>query len=283
MQKSRGIQPIERSISYWLAGAFYRMAYVEWGDPAAEPVLCVHGLSRTGRDFDVLAASLADQFHVICPDLPGRGLSSWLSQAALYQPTNYVVALAHLLAVIGRPVRWVGTSLGGICGMLTAASPGAPISRMVLNDIGPFVPAAALARIRDYIGELPRFADLAEAEAYLRIVHAPFGALTNGQWRHLAETSVRTLPEGGLALHFDPALTEPILTATPQDMDLWPVWARVEIPMLALRGAESDLLLAETLQQMAEKAATHVVPDCGHAPALMDAPTIAVVRAFLEG
>jgi pimeloyl-ACP methyl ester carboxylesterase len=283
LQKSRGIQPIERSISYWLAGAFYRMAYVEWGDPAAEPVLCVHGLSRTGRDFDVLAASLADQFHVICPDLPGRGLSSWLSQAALYQPTNYVVALAHLLAVIGRPVRWVGTSLGGICGMLTAASPGAPISRMVLNDIGPFVPAAALARIRDYIGQLPHFADLAEAEAYLRLVHAPFGALTNAQWRHLAETSVRTLPEGGLALHFDPALTEPILTATPQDMDLWPVWARVEIPMLALRGAESDLLLAETLQQMAEKAATHVVPDCGHAPALMDAPTIAVVRAFLEG
>jgi pimeloyl-ACP methyl ester carboxylesterase len=283
LQKSRGIQPIERSISYWLAGAFYRLAYVEWGDPTAEPVLCVHGLSRTGRDFDVLAASLSDRFHVICPDLPGRGLSSWLSQAALYHPTNYVAALAHLLAVIGRPVRWVGTSLGGICGMLTAASPGAPISRMVLNDIGPFVPAAALARIRDYIGELPRFADLAEAEAYLRIVHAPFGALTNGQWRHLAETSVRTLPEGGLVLHFDPALTEPILTATPQDMDLWPVWARIEIPMLALRGAESDLLLAETLQQMAEKAATHVVPDCGHAPALMDAPTVAVVRAFLEG
>jgi len=277
------MQPVERAVTYWLAGGFHRLAYVGWGDPAAEPVLCVHGLSRTGRDFDVLAQALADQFHVICPDLPGRGLSSWLPQPDLYQPASYVAALGHLLAVIGRRVRWVGTSLGGICGMVVAAAPGTPISRMVLNDIGPFVPQAALARIRDYIGELPHFADLAAAEAYLRRVHAPFGKLTDAQWRHLAETSVRAVPEGGLALHFDPALTEPILAATPQDMDLWKVWARIEIPMLALRGAESDLLLPETLQQMAEKAATHIVPDCGHAPALMDAPTIAIVRSFLEG
>ena len=124
---------------------------------------------------------------------------------------------------------------------------------------------------------------VAAAEAYLRRVHAPFGALTDGQWRQLTETSVRALPDGGLALHFDPALTEPILAGTPQDMDLWPLWARIQIPMLVLRGAESDLLLPETLQQMAEKAVTHVVPHCGHAPALMDAPTIAVVRGFLEG
>jgi pimeloyl-ACP methyl ester carboxylesterase len=277
------MEPIERAIPYWLAGGFHRLAYTEWGDPAAEPVLCVHGLSRTGRDFDVLAQALADRFHVICPDLPGRGLSSWLPQAELYQPASYVAALGHLLAVIGRRVRWVGTSLGGICGMVAAAAPGTPISRMVLNDIGPFVPAAALARIRDYIGELPHFANLAAAEAYLRRVHAPFGALTDGQWRQLTETSVRALPDGGLALHFDPALTEPILAGTPQDMDLWPLWARIQIPMLVLRGAESDLLLPETLQQMAEKAVTHVVPHCGHAPALMDAPTIAVVRGFLEG
>ncbi|MEJ0046620.1 MAG: alpha/beta hydrolase [Rhodospirillales bacterium] len=277
------MQPVEREVSYWLAGSFFRLAYVEWGDNSSEPLLCVHGLSRTGRDFDVLAESLADRFHVICPDLPGRGRSSWLPQGALYQPASYVTALAHLLAAIGRPVQWLGTSLGGICGMVAAASPSTPISRMVLNDIGPFVPAAALARIRDYIGVLPRFADLAEAEAYLRRVHAPFGRLTDAQWHHLAETSVRALPDGGLALHFDPVLTEPIVAAEPQDLDMWPLWARIEIPMLALRGAESDLLLPETLQQMAAKAATHIVPDCGHAPALMDAPTIAVVRSFLEG
>jgi pimeloyl-ACP methyl ester carboxylesterase len=277
------MQPVEQAVSYWLAGGFYRMAYTAWGDPRAEPVLCVHGLSRTGRDFDVLAEALADRFYMLCPDLPGRGLSSWLPRGELYQPLSYVAALSHLLAVIGQPVRWVGTSLGGICGMLTAAAPGAPISRMVLNDIGPFVPAAALARIRDYIGELPRFADIEDAEAYLRVVHAPFGRLTDEQWHHLAESSTRTLQDGGLALHYDPALTEPILAAEPADMDLWPVWARIEAPMLVLRGERSDLLLPDTLAQMGTRAATYVVPDCGHAPALMDVETIGVVRRFLEG
>jgi pimeloyl-ACP methyl ester carboxylesterase len=276
------MQPTYLETPYLLAGAFHRLASTAWGDPAAPPVLCVHGLTRTSRDFDRLAEALAADHFVVCPDLPGRGRSAWLSPGTLYQPPHYVVALAHLLAAIGRKVAWVGTSLGGICGMLTAATPQAPITRMVLNDIGPFIPAAALARIADYVGAAPTFASLNEAEAYLRRVHAPFGNLTDTQWRHLATTGTRALPDGRVALHYDPAIAEPMRGAPPQDMDIWQIWDRIEIPMLVLRGAASDLLLPETLARMAQKARTHTVPDCGHAPALMDAPTISVIKDFLR-
>jgi pimeloyl-ACP methyl ester carboxylesterase len=268
------------SVQYLLAGAFHRMAWVEFGDPAAPPVLCVHGLTRNGRDFDALAEALADRFRVICPDLPGRGASDWLPDPALYQPLSYVQALAHLLAVIGQPVMWVGTSLGGICGMLVAAASGQPISRMVLNDIGPFIPKAALARIRDYIGNTPEFSDSAALEAHLRRVHAPFGALADAQWAHLAAHSARTLPNGKLALHYDPAIAEPIRAAEPADAVLWPVWERISVPVLTVRGVSSDLLLPETLVQMG--GASHIVADAGHAPALMDAESIGAIRHFLE-
>jgi pimeloyl-ACP methyl ester carboxylesterase len=275
--------PRDREILYLLGGAFHRLAFTAWGDPHAQPVVCVHGLTRNGRDFDVMAGALADEFYLICPDLPGRGTSSWLPDASLYQPPSYVHALAHLLAFIDRPVHWVGTSLGGICGMITAAAPGNPIQRMVLNDIGPFIPKAALARIRDYIGGAPAFETIDGAERYLRTVHSAFGALTESQWRHMAQTSVRALPNGRLALHYDPAIASPMQAAEPQDIDMSPLWDAITAPMLVLRGAESDLLLPETLTKMAAKAETHVVPECGHAPAIMDAPTIAAVRAFLNG
>jgi pimeloyl-ACP methyl ester carboxylesterase len=275
------MQFTEGNLTYWLEGAFLRLAYTAWGDRAAPPVLCVHGLTRTGRDFDALAAALADRFHVICPDLPGRGRSDWLPRGALYQPVTYVTALTHLLAVLGRPVHWVGTSLGGICGMIAASSSGAPLRKLVLNDIGPFVPAPALERIASYVGNLPEFADVAAAAAYLRQVHAPFGNLTDAQWLHLAATGTRMLPGGKLTLHYDPAIAEPMRAAPPQAIDLWPLWDRIGIPALVLRGAQSDLLLPETLIRMSARAATHVVADCGHAPALMDTETISVIREFL--
>jgi pimeloyl-ACP methyl ester carboxylesterase len=273
----------ELDIPYLLEGSFYRMACTAWGDPHAQPVICVHGLTRQGRDFDALAQDLAQDFYVLCPDLPGRGRSEWLPAPALYQPPSYVQALSHLLTFVERPVYWVGTSLGGICGMLIAAARGQPIQRMVLNDIGPFLPRAALARIAAYIGEVPDFATAAALEAYLRRVHAPFGALSDAQWSELARHSTRLLPDGRPALHYDPALTLPMRQAEPVDIDLWPVWEHIGIPLLALRGESSDLLLPETLSRMAAKAQTHVVADAGHAPALMDAPTISLIRAFLSG
>jgi pimeloyl-ACP methyl ester carboxylesterase len=276
------MQPRALDIPYLLEGAFYRMACTAWGDPHAQPVICVHGLTRQGRDFDVLARDLASDFYVLCPDLPGRGRSDWLPSFALYQPPSYVQALSHLLTFVERPVYWVGTSLGGICGMLIAAARGQPIGRMVLNDIGPFLPRAALARIAAYIGDVPEFAASPALEAYLRRVHAPFGALTDAQWAEFASHSTRILPDGRPALHYDPALAVPMRQTEPQDVDLWPFWERIDIPLLALRGETSDLLLPDTFARMGAKAQTHLVAGAGHAPALMDAPTIAVIRAFLE-
>ena len=278
------------SVSYLLGGAFHRMAYTAWGDPASPPVVCVHGLTRNGRDFDALAANLADRFRVICPDLPGRGTSDWLPDPMLYQAQHYVTALAHVLAAIGRDVAWVGTSLGGICGMVIAAASGNPIAKLVLNDVGPFIPAEALTRIRDYMlassaSELmERFPDLEAIERHLRLIHAPFGPLTDAQGEHLARHSARTLPGGHLAMHYDPAIAAPLAANPAAAVDLWAFWDRIRVPVLAIRGMESDLLLPDTLHRMqASGAQTLIVPDTGHAPALMDPAEIAAVRAFLLG
>jgi len=275
------------SVNYLLGTSFYKMAFVEFGNPAAPAVVCAHGLTRNGRDFDALAEALSDRFHVICPDLPGRGKSDWLPDAAAYQPPSYVVALAHLLAQINKPVAWVGTSLGGICGMMLAAAPGTPLTRLVLNDLGPLIPAAALKRIRDYMSDAPeRFASLAALEAHLRIIHAPFGKLTDAQWAHLARFSARTVldqtGQGAFAMHYDPKIVDPIRANVPLDVDMWPLWNLISIPRLAIRGAESDLLLADTYERMlATGAEGYVVEDAGHAPALMDEASIARIRAFL--
>ncbi len=277
------MSPDLTEIPYLLAGRFYRLALTCWGDPSHPPVVCVHGLSRLSRDFDALAEALADRFYIVCPDLPGRGRSEWLAEPSLYSPSHYTVPLSHLLASLARPVRWVGTSLGGICGMLLAAAPGAPIERMVLNDIGPFLPKAALQRIADYVGLIPEFDDAAGLEAHLRRVHASFGPLTDAQWAHLARHSARLLPDGRPTLHFDPAMTVPLRAAPSADLDLWPVWEAIRAPMLTIRGESSDLLLPETLDRMAAKSQTHVVADTGHAPALMDAPTIGRIVEFLRG
>lgn len=270
----------------WLSPAgFSTLRWTEWGPQDGAPVLCVHGLTRTGRDFDALAEALAATGRrVFCPDLPGRGASDRLPDPMLYVPPTYVVALGHLLARLDGPVDWVGTSLGGICGMLVAATPGHPIRRLVLNDLGALVPQASLERIRDYIGADPTFPDIATLEAVLRQVHAPFGPLTDAQWRHLAETSARHLPDGRVALHYDPAIAVPFKAVEITDMDLAPIWMRVDAPTLVIRGAESDLLLRETAEAMASRPHVQLVEiaGCGHAPALMDAAQIGIVRDFLR-
>ena len=270
-------------VRYLLADGFHDMAYVERGDPGRPVVVCVHGLTRQGRDFDRLAAHLAPDFRVICPDLPGRGASDWLSDPNLYQPQTYVTALSHLLAVIGEPVRWVGTSLGGICGMVLAAQPHTPITRMVLNDIGPFIPAAALARIRNYMLPPPEFADLAALEAHLRVIHAPFGVPDDTGWAEMARHSARALPGGGVTLHYDPAIADPIRAQEPNDVDMMVFWRKIEVPLLTIRGEHSDLLLPETLAEMERSgSASLVVPGAGHAPALMDEKTVAAISTFLR-
>ncbi len=264
------------------------MAYREWGAPdATRAVICVHGLTRNGRDFDTLAASLAGAgCRVVCPDVVGRGDSGWLADPAGYGFPQYLADMTLLLAHLEvEAVDWVGTSMGGLIGMMMAAQPGTLLRRLVLNDVGPFLPKAALEGIAGYVGHDPRFADLAAAEAYFRDIHSGFGALTDQEWRHLTETSV-VAAEGALRLRYDPGIGAGFRMRPVEDVDLWAVWDRITVPSLVLRGADSGLLLPETAAEMTRRgprAELVEIADCGHAPALMDPDQVALVRDWLMG
>lgn len=277
---------------------FHALSYTLWRPSAAgegaprRVVICVHGLTRNARDFDPLAGALAAAgFLVVCPDMVGRGASEWLSAPEGYGLPQYCADVTSLIARLGiERVDWVGTSMGGLIGMTLAAQANTPLGRLVLNDVGPFIPQVAIARIASYAGTDPRFADLPEAEAYLREIHAPF-ALSDEHWRHLTEHSVRPADElagegagGGLRLHYDPAILTSLGTGPFEDVNLWPVWDAIGQDVLVLRGAESDLLLAETAKEMTARgprAEVVEIPGCGHAPGLMDPHQIALVRDWL--
>lgn len=268
---------------------FHRMAYTEWGDPANPRVLvCVHGLTRCGRDFDFLARALADDYRVVCPDVVGRGDSDWLRDPAHYAIPQYCADLVALLARLDvETVDWLGTSMGGIIGMALAGQPGSPIGRLILNDVGPVVTGASIARIGEFLGRAPVFPSLEQAEAFLRVVSAPFGALTDDQWRHLTVHTVRPA-EGGWRMAYDPAIAEPFRRAMGEgrDVELWPFYDAIQCPTLLVRGADSDLLTRETALAMSgrgPKAACVEVPGVGHAPMFMDEAQIAIVWNFLLG
>ena len=269
------------------AGGFHRLSYVEWGGASHNrTAVCVHGLTRSGRDFDALSGALAGEgLRVACPDVVGRGRSDRLADPAGYGYPQYLADMNALIARLDAPqVDWVGTSMGGLIGMMLAAQPNTPLRRLVINDVGPFIPKASLARIGEYVGRDPRFGDLAAAEAYFREIHAPFGALTDADWRHLTEHSVSPAEGGGYRLAYDPAIAHPFRDAEPQDVDLWALWDLIAIPVLVIRGAESDLLLAETAAEMAARgprAEVAEIQGCGHAPALMDDHQIALIRDWL--
>jgi pimeloyl-ACP methyl ester carboxylesterase len=261
---------------------FIRIAYSEWeGPPGAPTVVCVHGLTRNGRDFDALAEALSATHRVVCPDMPGRGRSDWLAQPQGYGYPLYLAVAAALIARLDvDAVDWVGTSMGGLIGMLLAAQKGAPIRRLVINDVGPFLPKAALERIGSYVGQDPRFETHDALEAYLRRVHAPFGPLSDAEWRHLARHSARPLAEGGFGLAYDPRIGD-AFKGELADVELWSTWEQVGAPTLVLRGKDSDLLGAETAARMAARARLVEFAGIGHAPALMAPDQIATVRDFL--
>ena len=276
----------ERSVQCIGPHGLHRMAYVEWGE-ADNPrvLLCVHGLTRNGRDFDELARAMSGEYRVVCPDVVGRGRSDWLGVKTDYGFPLYVSDMVTLIARLDvETVHWVGTSMGGIIGMLLASQPHNPIRRLVLNDVGPVITGVSIERIGQYVGRAPKFPTMEAAEAYIREVSAPFGNLTDAQWHHLTEYSVRPV-EGGFAMVYDPGLGDPFRAARDgKDIDLWEVYERIACPTLALRGAESDLMEAATLAAMAErgpKAQAVEFADVGHAPMLMDPAQIAVVRDFL--
>jgi len=284
----------QRYIHCLSPSGFHQMAYVEWGDPANPRVLvCVHGLTRCGRDFDMLAEALSDRYRVVCPDVVGRGRSDWLRDPQHYAIPQYVQDMVALLARLDvAQVDWLGTSMGGMIGMALAAQPSAdpgPIRKLILNDVGPVIAAGALARIGEYLATPPNFASPDEAERYIRTIAAPFGKLTDVQWRHLTTHVIKSGPAGRFQLRYDPGIAAPFAVAAAgqgegKDIELWPLYDPISCPTLAIRGELSDLLSRETLAAMAQRgpgAATVEVPGVGHAPMFMDAAQIALVRDFL--
>ena len=266
---------------------FHRVAYTQWGDSDNPRVLvCVHALTRNGRDFDTLAEALAGDYRVVCPDVVGRGASDWLTDKSDYGYPQYLSDMAALVAHLNADsVHWVGTSMGGLIGMLLAALPGSPVTRMVMNDVGPLIPKAALERIAAYVGDDPHFSDLQELDEYLREIYAPFGPFTDEQWHGLVRSSARALDNAKIGLAYDPGIAEPLRAMPKEDVDLWSTWSKVLCPVLVIRGEQSDLLLADTAEQMTTSgpgAELAVLAGMGHAPTLMSEDQIALVSDWLS-
>lgn len=272
------------------AQALHRMAYWEWGDPANPRVLvCVHGLSRQGRDFDALADALVGHYRVVAPDVAGRGHSDWFTDPMAYVLPIYVADMVTLLARLDvESVHWVGTSMGGLIGMGLSALKGSPITRLVLNDVGPTLEPVALQRIGTYLGQPLRWKTLEEAADYLWTIASSFGPHTREQWLALTRHMLR--PDGdGFKLHYDPAIAVPFRAVTPEmaaagEAALWQAYDAIACPTLVLRGAQSDLLSHDTAQAMTQRgprARVHEFEGVGHAPMFSTREQIEVVREFL--
>jgi pimeloyl-ACP methyl ester carboxylesterase len=258
----------------------------EWGDANNPNVLmCVHGLTRCGRDFDTLAQALCDRYRVICPDVVGRGESDWLQHKSDYSYPQYVADMVRVIAKSGaRHVDWVGTSMGGIIGMILAAQPNTPVQRLVLNDVGSSIPQASIARIAMYVGVSPLFKSIDEAVQAVRLV-SPFGLLTDHQWVALTLPLLQKTATGMWQFRYDPAIGDAFRQAPVADVDLSMFWDAVTCPVLVTRGAQSDLLLPATFDAMCARPNVSGVTfaDTGHAPMFQSAETIAPVLAFLLG
>jgi pimeloyl-ACP methyl ester carboxylesterase len=279
-------EPRRRSVQCASPKGLHRMSYLEWGDPRNRDVLvCVHGLTRSARDFDNLARELSSHYRVVCPDVAGRGDSERIADPLLYVVPQYMADMVTLIARLDADtVDWVGTSMGGLIGMALAAQAGNPVRRLVLNDCGPVLARSALERIAAYVGLTPLFPTLADAEKYVRTISASFGAHTDAEWRFLTETWLRKV-EGGFQPHYDPRIVEAFRASLqPGDIEFWPVYDAIRCPTLVLRGERSDLLSPATAKEMTRrgpKARLVEIPDIGHAPTLMHAEQIALVRDFL--
>ncbi|MCD8503574.1 MAG: alpha/beta hydrolase [Burkholderiaceae bacterium] len=306
--------PRVKTIACASPGGLHRMAYYDWGDPDnLDVVLCVHGLTRTGRDFDVLAEHLSKRFRVICPDVAGRGLSDWLAQPLSYAVPQYAADMVALISQLQpKTLRWVGTSMGGLIALTYAALvaqakdpdrqvPPArqsttiddaivPISRLVLNDVGPRIEAPSLARIGQYLAEPKSFASFEEAVQYMKETAASFGPHSDPQWEML--TRHYFVPSHGKWVkHYDPAIAMAFAGVTPElisqgELMLWQAYQCVQAPTLIMHGEQSDLLLADTVDAMLAAnphARAHTVKGVGHAPSLIVQDQINVVSRFLDG
>ena len=281
------VEARRRSVQCASPAGLHRVAYREWGDPRNREVLvCVHGLTRSGRDFDELARALCARFRIVCPDVAGRGDSDRLADPKLYTWAQYVSDMVTLIARLDvEAVNWLGTSMGGFVGMALAAQPGTPVKKLVLNDAGPVIGKASLERIAAYVGQSRSFATLAEAEKYVRSISAPFGPHSDAQWRFLTETWVRRNEDGSWRPHYDTRIAEAYRATMPdKDLEIWHIYDAVRCPTLLVRGEHSDVVSRPTAAEMARrgpKARRAEVRGGGHAPTLLQPDQIALVRDFL--
>ena len=262
---------------------FHKITYYAWGNPANPVLLLVHGLSRNGRDFDVLAEALSNQYYVVCPDMVGRGLSDWLPEGFEYTYDQYMNDLTALIARLNvTEVSWVGSSMGGLLGMIMASLPNTPIKKLIINDIGPFITGEALEKIRSYVGLMPTFPTFELGLNFVRQIYAPFGQLTDAQWQHMAEHSLVQNPDGTYRLHYDPRVAA--FKTDQTDVNLWLCWFGVRCPILVLRGVDSTILPRDVYNQMASNplATCHEIAGAGHAPALMSVGEIVFVREWFN-
>ena len=284
------------------------MAYVRWGQPDAERVVvCAHGLTRQGRDFDLLAQALvaksAEPLQVICPDVAGRGRSQWLDNPALYQIPQYasdmLAMLSQVQANLGgasmQSLDWVGTSMGGLIGMVLAGQPGLPlpvgIRRLVLNDVGPAITWSSVERMKTYVGQYGQYRDLDEVAKSLWSLSQGFGPVLPEVWREMSSHMTRTGNDGALTLHYDPAIGTPLRAMTPDmamagEAALWALYDQIKAQTLLIRGQDSDLLTPETAMDMTQRgprAKLETWPGFGHAPTLTGNDQIQKIVSFLLG
>ncbi|NIA55256.1 alpha/beta hydrolase [Massilia sp. TW-1] len=290
-------EPRLKSVLCSSPAGLHRMAYKEWGDPAnARVLVCVHGVTRVSGDFDALARALSDRYRVVCPDVVGRGRSDRLRDPGLYVIPQYVADMVTLVARVtangdDEGVHWFGTSMGGLIGIALASLEGSPIRRMVINDIGPVLDPAAMARIGDYIGQEIRFKTFDDGVTYVRMVSAPFGPHSDAEWDKLARDVLVQQPDGHWVLHYDLNLAAPFKALTPgqaaRDQErLWAAYDAIRCPTLLVRGEQSDLLSRATAEEMARRGPRPTLAEIagvGHAPTFVQPAQIALAREFLTG